>query len=106
MHTAKIYTVSRIRFSREPVDAGIVVQVPFGDRHYTRYESGLVEIPIGEWYMVIEAFDSGQQLEHTLELSIMEEGNEQPDGSVAFVIPGNTIVAIRTTEDDREEKAE
>ena len=102
MHTAKIYTVSRVHFSEEPVGDEIAVQVPFGDQHYTRYESGLVEIPLGDWYMVIESFDPKQQLEHPLELSILEEGDEQPKDSAAFVMPGGTVVAIRATEDDRE----
>jgi hypothetical protein len=104
MQVAKVYSTTRISFGKKPMDAPITARVPMGDGYYTRYENGVLEMPIGDRYIRMSGIDETEQLDCPLELVLLEEGDEQPPKSVLLELPNGTSVALRATEDDREKE--
>lgn len=91
-----IYTTTRLTLSKEPVSGEVVSRVPLDDEghYYTRYETGVVEVPLGDYYAIISDVDSSKPLEPPLKLSVVN-GGEQPPGTLVIEMPSGTAVAIQ-----------
>lgn len=95
-----VYTTTRLSLSEDPVEGEVIARVPLDDEsnfytHYMTEHGRVVELPFHGLYIRIAGVDSSTPLDPPLKLTILEDGKDQPPGTLLIEMPNGTEVAIK-----------